>query len=48
MSLLEKKRCYKFYKFIQDYDVDKIETHKKKNLKAMTFGDLVKDFGLNE
>jgi Rab GDP dissociation inhibitor len=48
MSLFEKRRCQKFFKFVQNVELTNPDTFKGKPLNKMTFGDLVKDFGLEE
>ncbi|OMJ77697.1 hypothetical protein SteCoe_22643 [Stentor coeruleus] len=48
MGLLEKRRCKKFFKFVQDYDPTKPATHKGMDLKRQPFRDLITAFGLEE
>jgi Rab GDP dissociation inhibitor len=48
MGLFEKRRCKKFFKFVQDYDPDKPATHDGMDLKRQPFRDLIVSFGLEE
>lgn len=46
MSLLEKRRCQKFFKFVQKFKEDDKETHKKLNVSQLSFKQLTEEFGL--
>lgn len=46
MSFFEKRKCQKFFKFVQNFELQDTKTHKKYPVAKMTFGELVKDFGL--
>ena len=46
MGLFEKRRFRKFLIFINQYDVDKKETHEGRDLNTMTMRELYKAFGL--
>jgi Rab GDP dissociation inhibitor len=48
MGLLEKRRCKKFFKFVQNYDPSDPKTHKNLNLHEAPFRTLVSSFGLEE
>ena len=46
MGIWEKRRCKKFFKFVQNYNPDDPSTHKKINPKNQPFQDLIKEFSL--
>jgi Rab GDP dissociation inhibitor len=48
MSLLEKRRCQKFFQYAQQFDPKKPETFAKKNPFKVTFGEFIKLFGLED
>lgn len=50
MSLFEKRRCHSFMNFVQDFDLAKPETFKKKEMdpRNKTFGEFIKYFELEE
>jgi Rab GDP dissociation inhibitor len=45
MGLFEKNRCRKFFQFIQNWEQENSQTHKKFS-KATKFSEVVKDFSL--
>ena len=48
MSLFEKRRCQKFFQFVQQFDPKKPETFKKNDPKGKKFGDFMKYFELED
>ena len=48
MSLFEKRRCQKFFKYVQDFELEKQDTHKKNSPVGKTFRQWVADFSLEE
>lgn len=46
MGLFEKRRCQKFFKFVQKFDINKKETYKNLNITEMKFKDLTDHFSL--
>jgi Rab GDP dissociation inhibitor len=47
MGMIEKTRCMKFYKFIENIDWDKKETWKDLNLNVQPMSDVYKKYGLD-
>ena len=48
MGIFEKRRCAKFFGFVQEYDQNNPKTHKGYDLKTMTMRDLFNKFGLSD
>lgn len=48
MGILEKRRCKKFFKFVQNYDPSDAKTHKNMDLKVRPFKDVLASFSLEE
>jgi len=48
MSLFEKRRCHKFYKFLEKFDEKNPSTFPKKDPFKNTFADIIKEFDLED
>lgn len=48
MGLFEKRRCAKFFSFVQDYEEDAPSTHKGWDLHNMKMSELYKEYSLDE
>lgn len=48
MGILEKRRCKKFFKFVQNYDPADAKTHKNLNLQTARFREVLNSFSLEE
>jgi Rab GDP dissociation inhibitor len=48
MGMLEKRRCKKFFKFVQNYDASDPKTHKNLDLKVVPFRQVLSSFSLEE
>ena len=48
MSLFEKRRCQKFFKFVQDFEVEDKKSHKKNSPIGKSFRQWITDFSLEE
>ena len=48
MSLFEKRRCHKFYKFLDKFDEKVPATHPKKDPFKSSFADFIEEFGLED
>jgi Rab GDP dissociation inhibitor len=48
MGMFEKRRCKKFFKFVQNYDENDPKTHKGMDLKAVPLKDVLSSFSLEE
>jgi len=48
MSLFEKRRCHKFYKFLNKFDEQKPETFPKRDPFKSTFAQFIEEFGLED
>lgn len=46
MSLFEKRRCQKFFTYVQNFKVDDKKTWKKYPVDKMKFSQLVTEYGL--
>jgi len=45
LGILEKRRCKKFFMFVQEYEANQPKTHQGLNLEKMTTADVFKHFG---
>ena len=48
MGLFEKRRCKKFFKYVQEYDPAIPKTHQGHDLQRLPFGELVRNFKLEQ
>eukprot|EP01086_Lenisia_limosa_P002699 TRINITY_DN1665_c0_g1_i1.p1 TRINITY_DN1665_c0_g1~~TRINITY_DN1665_c0_g1_i1.p1 ORF type:complete len:443 (+),score=152.16 TRINITY_DN1665_c0_g1_i1:49-1377(+) len=48
MGFFEKRRCKKFFVYLQDYEKENPKTHGGRDLTKMTMRDLMADFGLGD
>lgn len=48
MGLMEKRRCKNFFSFVQKFDEKNKATHNGHNVYAVSFGELIKGFSLEE
>lgn len=48
MSLFEKRRCQKFFKYVQDFEMEDKKTHKKSSPVGKTFRQWIGDFSLED
>lgn len=48
LGMFEKRRCKKFFSFVQDYELENTKTHQGHDLRRMTAKELFDAFGLQE